>query len=1322
MEEDQTEKKKNLKKTIMMVTLIIIAILALVTSCSCTSNFFGKIGDIFRNEGEHKINDDTNKEKKIIKNEELTFDLSELEISESDEKTKLTFSYEKINPEEFTCTTSDASIATCYVENDYVVINPKKEGTVTVTLATDTNGNTYQATSKVTIKGANKYIELSSTKGTINLQTSKTKNVGYTLVGLTGDAKATSSDEEIATATIKNGVLTITAKKTGSATITVSIEQNGKTYKSEFSLTVIESAVATNPSNSSTTTNKSNSLLKALTTNKGTLEFNSKQLTYSIGVSSWTSKITLTATKSDSKAKIKYTFNGKSVSDLKNLPLEKGDNYVTITVTNGNSSTTYQVVINRAKSNDNYLSELSSTVGNINFDKQKLDYSLTVDNSTTHVSFNTSLSDKDSTVIYLVNGEVKPDLKDINLNTGRNVVSIIVKAPDGTNRTYTINIDREYPTHELDTDSSLKYLTIAGAKVELIPNKFDYSISITDFDKVAMSAVPNSPKVSISFIYNNVHYDNLNELNLEGVVNNLTIIVKAENNSITNYRVIINKSTSEDIVIEPSIGILNTPFDKNTYNYVLTPLKENIDKISFDVNVKGLTVTKVTNNNVECTLKDIELAYGNNVIAITFSNGKTYSFQVFREGSLDSELPKLDSLTVTGGILSPSFNPDSNTTNYSIENISGNISINLSSQDNITLLYNDNKINIIDLNNLDISARDENTLKIIVTNEHGSKTYTVSIKKPIVSLKSVSIKLDNGKEEKIPYDSSRGYYYKLVNFNNKEASITASTVDGSTVTYEPTNNITLNEGLNTIYMILSDGSKQKLVIERPKLELKIAKDSYDVYYESSVFSGIEYKVYTIDSNGQETKVDFNKYKNDIKINGLDNRISYVFKDSVIQLNFETDIRDLVGKNNQITIECNGKISNTTTINFLTNTYLRVNPTKYLLNVGERNNITIYSNLLNGTTKKTSGNSINITSDSRNTYINVTLKEDNGNIISSMQHKGGETSASIDVEVIASASGNAKLEVTGYLLGEEIGKYEIELTAIEKNVVNIFAYNTDNQDISNAIFNTFTDVYSYKLNIDGKEKVNLANIDIPYVPNTKYSFMGYYVVYKDSVVRRAVRKATAGVELYITVEDIEACRNGNDAACEKCTIDGTRSLDLYAVYDLDENNPVVPYKDEGTLWLYDVPLFQNAEYYEETGEEKLIYPGASGRYDAYIYNTKDKDIDITGITLKEEPICVDNKCLNMGYIVKYGNNYLMGASEKYAVLNQQKKDADGYTTYTFNEPITALKHKGNEIMITIHWKWVEIDDEADSKIGQYVANTEETDYYNLQFGINFETKN
>ncbi len=244
------EKKHTTTKLIICIIIIIIIILLLITSC--TSSFWGKIGNMFGNSN-ISIKNDTN-DKLENTNKNLFFDEKEPSITLDDTAFKLTYSYKDIIPGEVVCTTSDAEIATCVAYDGYVVINPKKTGKVTIYASTTSNGIVYKATSELTITQGKNGIKMNSTSGTIVLANTDKKNVSYNLVGIKGTVKVHVADESIATATAKNGVLTIKGLKPGTTKVTLTVEYGGKTYTAEYTITVSQ--------DKETTTKKENTTKK----------------------------------------------------------------------------------------------------------------------------------------------------------------------------------------------------------------------------------------------------------------------------------------------------------------------------------------------------------------------------------------------------------------------------------------------------------------------------------------------------------------------------------------------------------------------------------------------------------------------------------------------------------------------------------------------------------------------------------------------------------------------------------------------------------------------------------------------------------------------------------------------------------------------------------------------------------------------------------------------------------------------------------------------------------------------------------------------------
>jgi hypothetical protein len=480
---EEKNKEKN-RKIILIIITIIIIVLALITSCSCTSKFWGRIGDLFRNEGTYvfKETDGAYCENGLycetIINKDLRFDKDYLNVSVSDENIKLTYTFTNINPHEFTCSTSDANIATCYVNKDgYVVINPKSEGKVTIFLQTEENDRIYQATADINIGKPTKGIFLSNNAGIINLKQTNTKTVSYRLVGIDGKISVTSSDEEIATATIKDGILKMTAYKTGKVTFTITVEDNGKTYTATYTLTVVNKTDGSggnnpggdkpvNPDNPEKPGDKkdSNNKLSNLTTNKGTLSpaFKEDVKNYQVNVSANDNDITLKATPSSNKATVTYTFNGKTNTTGKIEGLEPGANVVTITVKAEDGSTNiYTVVVNKPgkpdvpKDHDSSLGSLTTNKGDVSptFDPNTKEYSKDVNASDTSITILAKPNSDKATVTYTFDGVTNATGVINNLKPGANKVVVTVTAEDGSQTSYTVTVNRPH-TYEVKFENN----------------------------------------------------------------------------------------------------------------------------------------------------------------------------------------------------------------------------------------------------------------------------------------------------------------------------------------------------------------------------------------------------------------------------------------------------------------------------------------------------------------------------------------------------------------------------------------------------------------------------------------------------------------------------------------------------------------------------------------------------------------------------------------------------------------------------------------------------------------------------------------------------
>lgn len=740
----QDEDEKENKRIILYIIIIVILLLLLITSC--TSGFFGKIGNLFGNEGNYEIDKPNVQE---ILNKDLVFDADRLEMSETDTNLKISYSYKNIDPKEFSCSTSNASLATCYVSDGYVVINPKGTGDVTVYLQTETNGKIYKASTNITIKEGTREISLSSTSGTINLLGNKTKSISYKLIGLEGDVTVSSSDEKVATATIQDGIVKITAIKKGNAIITLQVVYNGTTYKAEYNLKVIESTSSIKENDSSKPSTKpdekpdnkpienqksSDSSLKSLTSNKGTIYLDSTRH-YSLSAGALTYRVLITATPNDSKASVYYDYKRAdkseytSVDPSKKLSIRTGINTLKITVVaEDGSKSFYEVDITKGLSGQNYLKDISIDGATITgFNRKTLTYSVVVGTDVSKLHLTATPRSKNATITYSYNGyessTTNPLDLDLNLVTGPNILKINVKAANGSVRTYTVNMKKPSVTG-LDTDCYLIDL-IGNINIGFNPYIDTYHLSVPyETDKLSLNAVTSSSYAKVTYLYQEVSYNvnDIKDLPLEVGENKVIIQVK-NNGNLKEYTLNINRTA-----FNKSNTLTNITVSDGDKTYALDPTF-NEDVLEYKVNVgSDISVVQVegsvrnSDSSTVTVIYDgksgniIHLNYGLNkvVVGVTGSDASTrnYVLNIVRGEALSSDIT-LESITVNG----MTVEDYKITVPYETENAAVIVKPN---SDKATVTYNGSTNNIIPL------KVGTNVVSVLVTAEDGT-TYPYEV-------------------------------------------------------------------------------------------------------------------------------------------------------------------------------------------------------------------------------------------------------------------------------------------------------------------------------------------------------------------------------------------------------------------------------------------------------------------------------------------------------------------------------------------------------------------------------------------------------------------
>lgn len=173
---------------------------------------------------------------------------------------------------------------------------------------------------------------------------------------------------------------------------------------------------------------KSNNYLKSIKLSSGTIEFKKDTLEYKVSVLNEVEEMKITANVEDNSAKVQVIGN-------KNLVV--GENIYTIQVVAENESIrTYTIVVTRKEageilSNNNYLKELLIKNYKIDFDKDVLNYNLTIKKDD-RLTLSYKTADENATVKVVGNSDLKTNSK----------IDIVVTAEDKTTKTYTISIKK----------------------------------------------------------------------------------------------------------------------------------------------------------------------------------------------------------------------------------------------------------------------------------------------------------------------------------------------------------------------------------------------------------------------------------------------------------------------------------------------------------------------------------------------------------------------------------------------------------------------------------------------------------------------------------------------------------------------------------------------------------------------------------------------------------------------------------------------------------------------------------------------------------------
>jgi len=274
------------------------------------------------------------------------------------------------------------------------------------------------------------------------------------------------------------------------------------------------------------------------------------------------------------------------------------------------------ITITPPPSSNANLSSLSVSNASINFNKDTTNYSVKVGSDVT--SINVSATAEDSGAKISGTGSK-------SLNYGDNKINVVVTAPSGDKKTYTITVTREDNRSKNNNLSSIK-LSTGTLSPSFSSGRTTYNVSVpfeVSSINVTATAEDNKAKVSIS-----------GGSSLKaGKVTNVTIKVTAENGSVKTYIVKVTRGKDPNAAEEKNSNnnlaslnlgqdiTLNPKFNKNTTSY----------EVEVPYKIKNLEIEAIAEDEAFAKVDIIgadNLQVGENEvkIVVTAEDGKTKEY------------------------------------------------------------------------------------------------------------------------------------------------------------------------------------------------------------------------------------------------------------------------------------------------------------------------------------------------------------------------------------------------------------------------------------------------------------------------------------------------------------------------------------------------------------------------------------------------------------------------------------------------------------------------------------------------------------------------
>ena len=338
-----------------------------------------------------------------------------------------------------------------------------------------------------------------------------------------------------------------------------------------------------------------------------------------------------------------------------------------------------QIQIVNPPSSNNNLSSLNVSNGSINFNKNNTNYSVNVDSNVTSINISASAEDGGASI----SGTGAK-----GLNFGNNRFDIIVTAPSGAKKNYTINVNRK---DNRSSNNRLASLSVNGAELnpKFSSGNENYNVSVPySIANLSINAKAEDSKAKVNISSTALTAEETTDVR---------ITVTAENGSTKTYVIHATRGKDPNKILSTnnylsnlsvSNGVLSPQFNKDQEKYIVY-LPYEVDSINIDGTVEDTRYATIKKEGPD------KLSIGNNnyKLIVTAEDGstKTYTIIVSRgmnmTGDTISSNTYLKSIKIKKGSLNKKF--DKNIHNYTYT--SGKIeAIPEDENSTVELIQNDN--------------------------------------------------------------------------------------------------------------------------------------------------------------------------------------------------------------------------------------------------------------------------------------------------------------------------------------------------------------------------------------------------------------------------------------------------------------------------------------------------------------------------------------------------------------------------------------------------------------------------------------------------------